>query len=325
MGYVTGETILDDEYNNFISGSSSGAYGINHVFGTGNAEYGLGQTQIAETSAGATVQASQWNSLFTAMSNVANHTNDTLTSTSLVSAGDVISAVAALQTDLNTLAASVAAGSPNATAITATSRQNSDSGTRWITSHVVEQSLTFASGDAARYFFNAGGKARIIVSRLGNAGSSASSKDSSLDELISAAGNIDIKSGTTTRSGSGETVTGGTLGYYDLTTGYQTMLQVAQDSGTYSGNMIIKVEAKSNGTQGSNADTGSVITIKTSILDNDTGDSQYTSGNTDGIDQYENYIGQTRVNMTEVQPTTAQGLSTVYTTSSTAEDSNTSS
>ena len=323
MGYVAGEKILDDEYNNFLNGSSSGAYGINHIQGTGDAEYGLGQTEIAGTSPGATIQASQWNSLFTAMTNVANHTNDSITSDDQVLAGDTVSAISALQTDLNTLAASVAGGSASATALTTNSKRNDDASGRWATSHVVEQSVTFSSGDEARYYFNAGGKIRIIVSRTGNGGSSATAKDTSLDEVISAAGNIDIKSGTTTRSGTGETVTAGTLGYYDLTTSYQTYLQVAQDSGTYSGNILIKVEAKSNGTQGSNNDKGSVITIKTSILDNDAGDSQYTSGNTDGIDQFENFIGVTRVNLTGLEPNTSEGLSTAYTISSTAGVSNT--
>jgi hypothetical protein len=323
MGYVAGEKILDDEYNNFLSGSSAGAYGINHIQGTGDGEYGLGQTAIAGTSAGATIQASQWNSLFTAMTNVANHTNRSITSNSAVLAGDTVSAISALQTDLNNLAADVAGGSASATALTTNSKRNDDASGRWATSHVVEQSVTFTNGDHARYYFNAGGKIRIVVSRTGNGGSSATAKDGSLDEVITAAGNIDIKSGTTTRSGSGETVTAGTLGYYDLTTSYQTFLQVAQDSGTYSGNILIKVEAKSNGAQGSNNDHGSVITIKTSILDNDSGDSEYTSGNTSGVDQYENFIGVTRVNLTGLEPNTTQGLSTAYTIASTAGVSNT--
>jgi len=325
MGYVAGEKILDDEYNNFLSGSSAGAFGINHIMGTGDGEYGLGQSTLAGTSAGATIQASQWNSLFTAMTNVANHTNRSITSNSAVLAGDTVSAISALQTDLNNLAADVAGGSASATALTTTSKRNDDASGRWATSHVVEQSVTFANGDNARYFFNQGGKIRIVVSRTGNGGSSATGKDGSLDEVITAAGNIDIKSGTTTRSGSGETVTAGTLGYYDLTTSYQTFLQVAQDSGTYSGNILIKVEAKSNGAQGSNNDHGSVITIKTSILDNDSGDSEYTSGNTSSIDQYENFIGVTRVNLTGVAPNTTQGLSTAYDMASTAGVSNTTS
>ena len=90
MGYVTGETILDDEYNNFLSGSSAGAYGINHVFGSGNAGYGLGQTELIGTSAGTTITAAKWNALFTAMADTANHTNDTLSSTTARSAGDPV-------------------------------------------------------------------------------------------------------------------------------------------------------------------------------------------------------------------------------------------
>ena len=71
MAYATGDTILDDEYNNFLSGSSAGAYGINHIFGSGNAGYGLGQTELVGTSAGTTITAAKWNSLFSAMDDVA--------------------------------------------------------------------------------------------------------------------------------------------------------------------------------------------------------------------------------------------------------------
>ena len=81
MAYTAGDTILDDEYNNFLDGASPGAYGINHIMGTGAGAYGLGQTALSTVSAGNTITAAQWNSLFTAMNNIANHTNDTITST----------------------------------------------------------------------------------------------------------------------------------------------------------------------------------------------------------------------------------------------------
>ena len=70
MGYVAGETILDDEYNTFVNSSSS-PYGYNHFAGTGALAYGLGQTELATVGAGDTVTASQWNSLFTGMDNIA--------------------------------------------------------------------------------------------------------------------------------------------------------------------------------------------------------------------------------------------------------------
>ena len=65
MAYAAGDSILDDHYNGFLSGSSAGAYGIKHIQGTGAGEYGLGLTALTGTSAGTTVASSQWNSLFT--------------------------------------------------------------------------------------------------------------------------------------------------------------------------------------------------------------------------------------------------------------------
>ena len=57
MGYVTGEPILDDEYNTFVNSSSS-PYGYNHFAGTGATVYGLGQTHIATQAAGDTITLS---------------------------------------------------------------------------------------------------------------------------------------------------------------------------------------------------------------------------------------------------------------------------
>ena len=102
MAYVAGDKILDDEYNNFLNGTTAGNYGINYVMGTGASSLGLGQTELVAVTAGQTVTATQWNSLFTAMDNIANHTNDTLTSTAARSAGDSIAIKSALNTDLQT-------------------------------------------------------------------------------------------------------------------------------------------------------------------------------------------------------------------------------
>ena len=99
MAYTAGDPILDDEYNTFVNNSSS-PFGYNHFAGTGSGEYGLGQTPIATVSAGDTINASHWNTLFTGLDTIANHTNDTMTSRSAVSAGDTIAIKAAVATDL---------------------------------------------------------------------------------------------------------------------------------------------------------------------------------------------------------------------------------
>jgi hypothetical protein len=319
MGYVAGSTILDDEYNTFVNSSSS-PYGYNHFAGTGALNYGLGQTAIATNVAGDTITAAEWNSLFTGMDNIANHTNDTLTSTAARSAGDTIAIKSALEADLATLAASVAAGCTSATAVSAGSElQSSTSDTRWVGSHIVEHSITFASNNALRWFFNAGGTMRMTFTRNSNAGGSASSKDSSVDELITAIGNFDLKSGVSTRSGSGETVTTNGLanGVFDLGTGYTVLLKLTQSSGTYT-SMYIDIQAKLDAAIAS----ATVVTMYYRIVDVDSGDSEYTSGNTSSIDQYENFIGTTDFSTRIVAPTTGEGLASVSTISSSAVVSN---
>ena len=319
MGYVVGEKILDDEYNTFVNSSSS-PYGYNHFAGTGALNYGLGQSAIATVSVGGTITAAEWNSLFTGMDNIANHTNDTLTSTAARSAGDTIDVKSALEADLASLAAEVAGGSTSATAVSAGSElQSSTSDTRWVGSHIVEHSITFASNNALRWFFNAGGTMRMTFTRNSNAGGSASSKDSSVDELITAIGNFDLKSGVSTRSGSGETVTTNGLanGVFDLGTGYTVLLKLTQSSGTYT-SMYIDIQAKLNAAIAS----ATVVTMYYRLVDVDSGDSQYTSGNTSGVDQYANYIGTTDFSTRIVAPTTGEGLASVSTISSSAVVSN---
>jgi len=319
MGYVAGEKILDDEYNTFVNSSSS-PFGYNHFAGTGALNYGLGQTALSTEVAGDSIGATEWNALFTGMDNIANHTNDTLTSTAARSAGDTIAIKSALVADLATLSASVAAGCTSATAIAAGSElQSSVSSTRWAGSHIVEHSITFASNNALRWFFNAGGTMRMTFTRNGNGGGSATSKDSSVDELISAVGNFDLKANVSTRSGSGETLTTDGLanGVMDLGTSYTVLMKLTQSSGTYT-TMYIDVQAKLNAAIASAV----TVTMYYRLLDADAGDSEFTSGNLSSVDQYANFIGITDFATKIVAPTTGEGLASVSTISSSAVVSN---
>ena len=115
------------------------------------------------------------------------------------------------------------------------------------------------------------------------------------------------------------TTDGFALGVSDLTTSYQTIFLLTQNSGTYT-SMTLKGEAKvNNGTYGSDT----IVTVKMTITDADTGDSEFTNGNTSGVDQYANFIGQTDFAMHTMNPTTAQGLASVASISSSATVSNT--
>ena len=316
MAYSAGDTILDDEYNTFVNSSSS-PFGYNHFAGTGSGEYGLGQTHIATVSGGSTtITASQWNTLFTGMDNIANHTNDTMTSRTSVSAGDTIAIKAAVEADLATLAASVAGGSTSATAFDTTAVGSSTNSGTWNSSSTIERSVTFASADAMRHFFNAGGKIRIDPSCVTGIDGS---KDTVFNDLTtSATGNLDIASQTSTRSGSGETLTTNGLanGFHDLGTGYTTILKLTSDNSGYTSNTV-EYSAKLNAAVGS----ATVLTVKMVSTDA-ADDTTFTSPNTSGVPSNPNEAPRMTLALIEVSPNDTQGLAADIKTSSNAEVSN---
>jgi len=305
MAYQAGDTILDDEYNTFVNSSGS-PFGYNHFAGTGSGEYGLGQTHIATVTGGATtITASQWNTLFTAMDNIANHTNDTLTTRSAVSAGDTIAIKAAVETDLATLAASVAAGSPSATALTTSSALQTvtTAAEGWDTSATQEVSVTFADADTMRHFFNAGGKVRVTV---GTTQVSTNPKDQAFIDLGTALGNIDIGAQSTTRSGSGEGLTENGLanGFHDLGTGYTTLITLTSDNANYTSNTV-EIAAKLD------AAVGTAVTMTIRMIATDPADdTQYTSPNTDTVPAAVNDTPKMVTTLFTISPNTSEGLST---------------
>ena len=317
MAYTAGDTILDDEYNAFV-GNSSSPFGYNHIAGTGSGQYGLGQTEISTVSAGGTVQASQWNSLFTGLDNIANHTNQSSFVGRAVSAGDTIGIASAVATDLATIATAVAAGSTGATAKTTSSAlQTVTTGSEgWDNTAYQEVSVTFSNANQMRWFFNAGGKVRITV---GATASVTSAKDTAFVGLGNAVGNLDIGSQSTLRSGAGHTTTTNGLanGFHDLGTSYTTLLLLTQSSyAAYNANTL-RLEAKLNAAVG----TATVMTVKMTASDA-ASDTQFTSGNTSSIPTDIKNTPKMVTTLFTINPTTAEGLSVVYTPSTTNTVSN---
>ena len=317
MRYLAGDKILDKEYNTFVA-SSSDPFGYNHFAGTGSAQYGLGETELAQVSADAsnTIKAASWNSLFSAMDNIANHTNDSLTARGQVTVGDPIKIKAAVATDLATLAASVAGGSTSATALGTNAIGSSTSGSTYNTSATIERSVTFANADKMRHFFNAGGKIRVDPSCV--TGIDGSKDDVFNDLTVNAIGNLDIASQASTRSGSGETLTTNGLsnGFHDLGTGYTTIIKLTSDNSGYTSNTV-EISAKLNAAVGS----ATIITIKCVFTDA-ADDTTFTSGNTSGIPTNPNEAPKMVLAIIEVHPTDAQGLSAAIQSASNAQVSN---
>lgn len=315
MAYVSGDTITGDQYNIFVNNSSS-PFGYNHFAGTGSGAYGLGQTHIATVTGGSTtITASQWNTLLTGIDTIANHTNDSMTARTSVAAGDTIAIKSAVEADLATLAASVEGGSTSATALDTNAVGTSTNGGTWNSTSTIRRSVTFANADKMRHFFNAGGKIRVDPA---TSGSVTGDKDTVFEQLTAAFGNLDIGSKTSTRSGSGETLTtnGLSLGFHDLTTSYQTILKLTSDNSGYTSNTV-EVKAKLD------AAVGTAVTITVEMLTTDAADDDtYTSPNTSGVPANPNEAPAMQLNLIEVYPTDGQGLAAAIQSSSNAEVTN---
>ena len=313
MAYSAGDTILDDEYNTFVNNSSN-PYGYNHFAGPGSGVYGLNQSTISTVSAGGTINASSWNSLFTGLDNISNHTNVAITASS-VSAGDTVAIRAALVSDLANLAAAVAGGSTSATALTDRAAGTSTNGNTWNTTSTIERSITFANNNTMRAYFNAGGTIKI---NPGTSGSVSGSKDTVFQQLEAAVGTLEFKAHATTRSGSGETQTtfnSGT-GFHDLSTGYSTLLKLTSNNSGYTSDTLT-ISAKLNAAVSS----ATVITIK-SVASDPAADTTYTSGNLSGVPSNPNEAPAMSLALTAKEPTAAQGLASAIQFSSNAQVSN---
>ena len=314
MGYSAGDTILDDEYNVFVN-SSSDPFGYNHFAGTGAGVYGLNQSSISTVSAGDAIAASQWNALFTGMDNIANHTNVSITASS-VSAGDAIAIRSALVANLASLAAAVAAGSVNATALDTAAVGSSTSASTWNGTATIERSVTFANSATMRAFFNGGGSIRIDPSCVTGIDGL---KDTVFNDLtVTAIGNLDFGAHATTRSGSGETLTTNGLanGFHDISTSYVTLIKLTSDNSGYTSNTV-EIFAKLNAAPA----TATVVTIKLLATDAD-GDDTFTSGNTSSVPVNPNEAPKMVLALIEEFPDDSQGLAADIRSASNTQVSN---
>jgi hypothetical protein len=326
MSYAVGDTISNSDYNGLLNNTAANtpnagvaARGINYIAGTGAGAFGLGQTELTSVGTADTITAAQWNSLFTFMNNIQNHTNITaLTSTTAAAAGDIIQIKAALETDLNALATAVSNGSTGADALTTSAALQTVTTTSegWDTSATQEVSITFGNADKMRWFFNAGGKVRITV---GTTEAAIDGKDTSFKDLGTAIGNLDIGSQTTTRSGTGETLTTNGLsnGFHDLGTGETTLLKLTSDNSNYTSNTI-EITARLNAAVG----TATVITVKMIATDG-AADTQYTIPNTVTPARQVKDTPRMITTLFTITPTFVQGLSDPTYSISTATVSNT--
>lgn len=246
MSYASTGTIQAADFNALAWGGTQGTYtaspvNIAYVLGVGSGAFGYGQavTNLNTVSAVGTVTATQWSGLLTALNVCVQHQSG---------AGAAISvptytsgATATYSAALNTAVTTINTNSSTFTAQGATTTGATFSPVISAATNVAyagvfaTRSITFASGDAARYFFNAGGQLNLVIISSTNNATARSVDVSTL--LVTNVGGLTAFRNTTN---GGRTGTGGTLntntttiGYRGLTTGAVTTIQVTSTTVSY--------------------------------------------------------------------------------------------
>ncbi len=227
MAYSSGDTILDDHYNDF-------ATSVNALWGTGSTDSGYGEsTTVAAVSAGNTITAAQWTTLLARITSIASHQGTSITSISNPSAGDTIAAYTALSTNI----ASVTTARLTPAARQSVSNTNRDNTNTFTGTLTFTHKWAWGSANQARYFFNAGGRLSISGSQTGH---TSRTKANNWASLLTAAGTYQVTAQASGKSGgSGSATTNNTnYGYYDLTTSYVTVFKQLEDTSPYTANFV---------------------------------------------------------------------------------------
>lgn len=255
MTYTVGGIIEATDYNGFVS-TTAGA-NVNDVWGTGSSDKGWGQTALANVSAGGTVTAAQWASLVNTLASMGSQTNTTITSRTAPVAGNVIAVLANVNADLTSVTTNrgnaAASGTEYGTFSGTTSKTTATGSGQSAWTITFTHTVTFASADAARYFWNAGG---IVKVKYGKS-STGTDTDPDWNTFAGLCGVINITgrvnsttqtiagvayTGTTRIGGSGGTQTtlATTTGWYTLTPGAAatTLFQLNNATSPYTGEYI---------------------------------------------------------------------------------------
>lgn len=289
MTYSTGGLIEASDYNTFAGNTTAG---LNRVWSTGAGDAGYGQTNIGTVSPAATVTATNWATLVNSIAAAASHNGTSITARTAPVTGNLISVLAAVSTDITNVTTNrgnaVASGTTIGTFTGDMSKTTAtgSGGSAWTITFT--QTVTFASADATRYFFNAGGIVRLLYGKS----STGTDHDEDWNTLAGQCGSINFTgrvnsttntiagqayTGTTRLGGTGGTQTtlATTTGFYNLTAGGAavTIFQLNNATAPYTPEFIRTQVALNAG--------GTVLTFTTVWSDDGTGGAG-TSANISG-------------------------------------------
>lgn len=278
MSYVKGGVLSDEDYETLVGvsgvaapSSAAAQNKAGYLWGVGYGDRGWGQTTPAlgqlDDYDGTVVR--NWSSLRTVLSTMCAWTGVSTTnlpSSASVASGAVIQAFPASSTpsipDLLALLDNSRFNYNPANMFIASNVASSTRVGTWTSSITCELSCTFSSENQARYFFNTGGEIRIALAHTPNS----TPQDQSWRNAINGLG-IAFRAHSTARISGSTGTANGSLGYYELTTSYQTIHDGTNSgTGAYSSNDYY-IDARAASITGLNGARGSQIYFRIRLID----------------------------------------------------------
>jgi len=294
MAYVLGDDILDTEYNDFIGASGTAAYAsqvavdaaapcVGAIYGVGYGDRGYGQTTITLTAitAGTVISSAQWTDMRDALA-VCSESQDgspdsLIPPATELEAGDLIQAhesdaptsdtydfnsvISDIDTNRFVLDATKDGTFSTITTSSDTRTSSWGSGTGSID---CQFNYDFGSEDDARYFFNSGGEIRIDLSHP-----TGSSQDNNWNTALGTALG-QVRMGYTATTSTGTSALSSSVGFYDLTDSFQTILDGTNiGTGAYSANDVL-IEARRLNFSGVNGGNGDGVRVRITLTDQHT-------------------------------------------------------
>lgn len=255
-----GDTIYAADYNN-ISAT------VDSLLGNGLADSGYGQSYTSfSPTVDTKITVAQWSQLRANLLRIRQHQTGvdesaglTIPTTSDLITNEFVNQYKNFATTCNTNRLTIASNQAALEPFAETVGFGTWNGTRV---HTI--TVTFASANAARHWFNAGGQFRFTASRAGGA---VNNKNTSWTNLLSNMGTITFNHGSTTYSGSGASTVQTSIGWYGLTTSDQTLFVMPAAAGVYLENDY-NIQARKN----ANDNTATVLTFTIQFRDDDSGD-----------------------------------------------------
>lgn len=222
MAYASGGLIEATHYNGFVAS-------VNALWGAGTSDRGYGQsTTLSTVAASNTVTATQWANLIARIDSMRQHQSGVTSGLTQPTTGDTITYLATLSSQISTIDTNRLSNSVAESSLVTANATGTWNGT---SNAVRECSFTFASSNAMRYFFNAGG---TVTFNTISSSFSGNTKSTNWDAVANAA------SATVTNS----------IFWNNLSTGNYTLYTGTGSGADYASN-VLYLQARLNAAAGS--------------------------------------------------------------------------